>query len=146
MTLKMLLKGDDSLSSSEKKKREIVMYIFFGILTTAVSYISFIVLDVATKGFEWRIYRIDALTLFLKFVAWTLAVLFAFFTNRSFVFQSKGPIAKELIAFISSRILTLVVFELGLFQLLIWILEGGVKIDKDQMIFQISGFVFSDNQ
>jgi len=147
MNGKAFLRGDASLSSSEKKAREVFFYIIFGVLTTAVSYISFILLDVLLKGVDWTFIlwgiKIDFLTLFIKVVSWTIAVLFAFFTNRTFVFLSKGPILKELIGFISSRLLTLVVIELGFFQLSIWILEGGAGIDKDTALFALSGFSFT---
>ena len=42
-------------------------------------------------------------------IAWILSVLFAYVTNRRFVFSSKGDIKKELLSFFSVRLLSLVI-------------------------------------
>ncbi|MBQ8910876.1 MAG: GtrA family protein [Oscillospiraceae bacterium] len=61
-----------------KKHREIIMYLIFGVLTTAVNWAVFYPLH--------NVYDFSAAL--SKTVAWVIAVLFAFFTNKPFVFQS----------------------------------------------------------
>lgn len=83
-----------------KKYREIIMYIVFGAATTIVN---------------WSVY-----TVCIKFIhigmtlsnmlAWIIAVVFAFVTNKIFVFQSTNTtfktLSKELFSFISARMIT----------------------------------------
>ena len=45
-------------------------------------------------------------------LAWILAVLFAFATNRKYVFDSKnGNVWKELILFVGARVLSFLLFD-----------------------------------
>jgi putative flippase GtrA len=75
----------------------LVAYAFWGVMTTAVNIAFF---------FALRTFFATPM-LAANFAAWVVAVLFAFVTNRRFVFSSseQGPfsIAKELLLFISSR-------------------------------------------
>ena len=81
-----------------KKYREIIMYLVFGVLTTAVNW-----------AVDYPLYYFAQLPATVcTIIAWAVAVLFAFFTNKPFVFQSKdwslkvaGP---EFIQFVSCRI------------------------------------------
>jgi len=88
-------------------KKEISLYLIFGVLTTAIG--------------------VGTYALFLKlglhyFVAtslsWVLAVLFAFLTNRKLVFESKaeskGEVVREGLSFFTSRLSTWAVETLGL--------------------------------
>ncbi|MDD3242007.1 MAG: GtrA family protein [Bacilli bacterium] len=59
------------------KYREIVMYIIFGVLTTLVNIITFYVLDLLGVN----VYINNT-------IAWILSVLFAYLTNRKYVFNS----------------------------------------------------------
>lgn len=77
--------------------KEIMNYLFFGVLTTLVnlvSYKSFTLLNID--------YRISTV------LAWVLAVIFAYITNKLFVFESKSfhpsLIKKELSSFVLSRL------------------------------------------
>ncbi len=86
-----------------QEKREVVSYLFFGVLTTIVNYIVYIVSN--------RLLGIDYLV--SNALAWLFAVLFAFYTNRRWVFQShtQGKFAQtvEFIRFIVGRVLSLAV-------------------------------------
>ncbi len=81
-----------------EKYREIIMYLIFGVLTTAVNW-----------AVDYPLYYIAELPATVcTVIAWAVAVLFAFFTNKPFVYQSKdwswkvaGP---EFIQFVSCRI------------------------------------------
>ena len=61
-----------------KQYREIIMYLVFGALTTAVNWAVFYPLYNAA----------NFSAAMAKTVAWAVAVLFAFFTNKPFVFES----------------------------------------------------------
>ena len=82
------------------KNKELISYLIFGIFTTFVNLFSYIVL---TKlfGVEYK----TATT-----AAWILSVLFAFITNKLYVFQSKNTnfkvITKEFGFFVLSRLLS----------------------------------------
>ena len=77
-----------------EKYREIIVYIGVGLLTTLVAYgVRFAVLypfaailsiDLGTNNAEAAILRTVAIT-----VGWVAGVIFAFFTNKSWVFQDK---------------------------------------------------------
>ena len=87
-----------------KKYREVIVYLIVGVLTTVVSLITkwgllFTVLD-AENAFELQVSII---------ISWIISVLFAYVTNRIFVFCSKNKkILKEMISFFGARVLTLV--------------------------------------
>ena len=83
--------------------RETIVYIIFGILTTAVDYVAFSVL----------LYGLEINEVIANTIAWVLAVAFAYITNKLYVFESKSfkpqIIAKELPSFVLARLLSLVV-------------------------------------
>lgn len=89
--------------------RETVTYVIFGVLTTAVNLVSFKLFDVLLNG------RYYALT---NTIAWILAVIFAYITNKLFVFESKSwsidVIKKEIPAFLGARIASYFIEEFGL--------------------------------
>lgn len=82
------------------KYEEKILYIIFGLLTTAVNFISYIVIT-RLIGINY----IDA-----NIIAWLIAVSFAFITNKIFVFNSKEfgifSIFNEATKFILSRVIT----------------------------------------
>ncbi|WP_333576006.1 GtrA family protein [Faecalibacillus intestinalis] len=77
--------------------KEIIMYLIFGTLTTAVNIVVYYLFS--------NIIHINYL--FSNAVAWFLSVLFAYVTNRKYVFDSKNnQIIKEAISFFGSRLAT----------------------------------------
>lgn len=86
-----------------KKYRELIVYIIVGVLTTIVSlgvYYAcvFTVLD-PTDAIQLQVANV---------ISWVCAVIFAYVTNRKFVFQSTSTdIAKEFTSFVGSRVATL---------------------------------------
>lgn len=75
--------------------REVFFYLVFGVLTTLVNIVSFAILT--------RL--LSAGTVLSNVIAWFLSVLFAYVTNRRWVFQSKdGNVFREAAAFFSGRI------------------------------------------
>ena len=74
------------------------MYLIFGTLTTAVNIVVYYLFS--------NIIHINYL--FSNAVAWFLSVLFAYVTNRKYVFDSKNnQIIKEAISFFGSRLATI---------------------------------------
>lgn len=102
-----------------KNKKEILSYLFFGILTTAISVVSF-----QLFGFIFG----DENYLINNILSWIIAVAFAFVTNKLWVFDSKEWSFKilktELTGFLLARIFSLLLEEIGLF-LLIDVLKFG---------------------
>ena len=145
MNIISFIRGDSTLNPSQKKSREVFFYLVFGALTTLVNMISFIVFDklfgarhvfLTIGSLHFDLLGGDILNLT---VAWIVAVVFAFITNRAFVFASKGPILKEFAAFVTSRIATLIAFEIGTYKLCILILQNGFGIDKGVVLFSVVG-------
>ncbi len=94
-----------------EKYREIILYLIFGVLTTAVSFITYFLLfhvGVALIGqaYEWYV-RAAA-----QILQWVAGVLFAFFTNKKYVFGDTNTqtrhMWRKLAEFSASRVLTLV--------------------------------------
>lgn len=143
MTIKQLLKGDDNLTDKEKKFRELFTYLLFGGLTTVVNLVAFAVFDhfvTAEKVVTFIKWEFDLYLLLNQTIAWLLAVIFAFVTNRAFVFLSNGSIVKEFLSFVGARIATFFIIELGTFALFVMFWENVVGYNKDTVAFSILGF------
>ena len=81
-----------------RKYEAVLIYLFFGIITTLVNYAVY-----------YPLYNFLGLSALLSnIIAWCVAVLVAFFTNKPFVFKSHDWSAKtvvpELTKFVGSRI------------------------------------------
>lgn len=121
-----------------KLTKELVLYVVFGALTTAVSFVSYYICN-TMLGIHYLASNI---------VSWVLAVLFAYVTNKLFVFESKGLSKKELLreffVFILARLVSLGMEELGL-----WLLIGALHCDENlaklimQVVVVIANYVFS---
>lgn len=78
-----------------KLRKEIVLYVIFGILTTLVNIVAYFLFS-KLLGINYLISNI---------LAWFFSVLFAYVTNRIYVFESKNAnILKEIVLFFSGRI------------------------------------------
>ena len=91
------------------KHRELLLYILFGALTTLVNFAAF---------WAFSLLLGEDLYLISNAIAWILSVLFAYFTNKLFVFNSKSfaakVVLKEFIEFLVARVFSFGVEELGL--------------------------------
>ena len=82
--------------------REIIMYLIFGVATTLVNWI---VTFICQKGFGLDEPGVQ--TTIANGIAWFCAVLFAFVTNRRFVFEkTDNTLFAELVKFYGARIFT----------------------------------------
>lgn len=121
-----------------KKYEEILRYGFFGVLTTAVNFLVFYFFD-SLLGKSY---------LLANFIAIILSILFAYLTNKKFVFQSETEgmkeSLKEFISFLSLRLLS-GVFDMFAMFLLVDGLDLNTNFSKvlTQFIVVISNYVFS---
>lgn len=87
--------------------KDVLLYGIFGVLTTAVNLVTFWILE---SILNWN----ENIS---NFIAIVLAILFAYFTNRVWVFHStaKGYKEKfnEFIRFVSGRIVTMIIEFVG---------------------------------
>lgn len=79
-----------------KKYKEMILYLIFGGLTTLIN---ILVYELFSKAF-------DVQYLVSNGIAWVIAVLFAFVTNRLYVFESRSRdpkvIGRQFVSFIGS--------------------------------------------
>ena len=80
------------------KYYDVISYLFFGVLTTVVNFLIYFPL------YNWFHFS----GVLSNMIAWTVAVLFAFLTNKPFVFKSydwsRKVVIPELAKFVSCRI------------------------------------------
>lgn len=92
-----------------KRNKEILLYLFFGGLTTIVSIGSYVFCNVS----------LGMNALIANIISWVLAVTFAYVTNRIWVFSSTAQnvleLVKEMLSFFGGRVTTLAVEEIILF-------------------------------
>ena len=91
-------------------KSETFLYLFYGILTTAVNYLSFWA-ALKTLGYNY--------ILIVNTISFICAVIFAYITNKLFVFKSKSwkwsVLKVEIPSFLSARIISYFFEQLGLY-------------------------------
>lgn len=82
------------------KYRSFILYAFFGVCTTLVNIIVYYICS----------YVLNLSTIISTAISWFLAVLFAYVTNREWVFESHvsntKEVTKEITSFFSCRLLT----------------------------------------
>ncbi len=122
------------------KQKEIINYIIVGVLTTIVSLIIYYGLVLTILNPE------NALELQIaNIISWIISVIFAYITNRKFVFESKSKnIKSEFLSFVGSRILTLL-FDMGIMFVGVSLLSFSDKKMKliSQVIVIVSNYVLS---
>lgn len=127
-----------------EKYKEIINYLIFGGLTTVVSlatkYLLLFTIFDASNSLELQISIV---------ISWIAAVLFAYFTNRKFVFESTNKNKfKEFISFIVARLSTLL-----LEMIIMWFFVTLLKLNSDlyviiftmiaQVVVVIANYIFS---
>ena len=128
---------EDNNTSWYNKIKEVIWYGFFGVLTTLVNIISFYFLDKTGMNVYLN-----------NFIAWFLSVLFAFITNKLYVFNSKSldkkVVIKEICSFFFFRILSLGIDMAGMY-ICISLLNIGKMISKIIMniIVIVANYIFS---
>lgn len=119
-----------------QKYKEQLLYLFFGALTTVVSLGSFALFT--------KVIPCDELV--ANVISWFLAVLFAFLTNRTWVFQSDGSdrFAKQMLSFYLGRVATLLMEEALLLIFVKWLLWDAMLVKlAAQILIVIANYVIS---
>ena len=120
-----------------KRCKEMILYLMFGVLTTGVSITTYFLcthtfLD-ANHGMQLQIANI---------IAWFISVLFAYITNRKFVFGSRNSILKEGMKFYLSRGGTLLIDMVLMFILVtIFGFNDGVSKIVVQVVVMVCNYV-----
>ena len=120
------------------KYREIISYLFWGVMTTVVSWVTYsIFVSIFHTAAEISIFKFSfSLDIALaNILSWICAVSFAFITNKMFVFRSKSwrphTAWPELWKFVSARLVT------GIIEIIA--VPALVGFGLDQEIFGIAG-------
>lgn len=87
-----------------RKYEEIIVYLIVGVLTTIVSWAAKFIANALL--FDNTMYPTPFENMVLSTINWTTGVIFAYFTNRRFVFKSKEPMRSEIPKFVFSRVAT----------------------------------------
>lgn len=95
----------DKIMALYKKYEEIIVYLIVGVLTTIVSWVA--KFGANALLFHNTMYPTFFENAVLSTVNWVTGVIFAYFTNRKFVFKSNKPMKEEAPKFVLSRIATL---------------------------------------
>lgn len=113
----------EKIRSLLREHREIVSYVFWGGMTTLVNYTTYFLL---TRQF-------DVYYAYANAIAWAVSVLFAYVTNKLFVFRSREwgwKALRELWQMVTARIFS-GLLEMGALMLFVEVLhfpDGPVKI------------------
>ncbi|MDN6664812.1 MAG: GtrA family protein [Tetragenococcus koreensis] len=122
----------------DKKLREVITYLFFGGMTTVVN---FVVFFLARNLLGWNLVVSNTLS-------WILSVLFAFATNKKWVFKSKSTGTKQFLVelgkFFFYRIVSFGI-DMGCMLLFIDVFKMGEFLAKliTQTIIVVANYVFS---
>lgn len=121
-----------------EKYKEIISYLFFGGLTTVVNFIVYFLFA--------NVFNIDKVA--SNAIAWVVAVLFAFVTNKIFVFNHHSENAKEFLwefgSFVGCRLFS-GALDIGIFALCVNVLHFNDFIVKifTQILVIVLNYIFS---
>ena len=129
----------DKIKELYLKYKEIINYLIFGGLSTVVNLGSYFIFA--------RLLGIDEVI--SSGLSWFCAVLFAYITNKLFVFESKTETKKaffkEMLSFFAARVISGILCDVGTFALMVKVLKINDVISKlvTQVMVVIVNFVFS---
>lgn len=121
--------------------REVIAYLFWGVMTTVVSWASYSVFAILFQGQVDMVQlfgmQMSMVVLIANVLSWICAITFAFVVNKLWVFQSKSwkrsVWLQELWKFLSARIIT------GILEIVAVPLLVGIGLD--QTILGVEGMV-----
>lgn len=134
----MELPGLRVLQPFYQKQKEALLYLFFGGLA--------FVLNIAVFALLSNVFHLDPLL--GNVISWIITVLFAFYTNRIWVFQAPTTTRKEffqqLASFFSGRIVTLLIEELLLGIFITWLQSPEIPVKViAQVVVIVLNYVIS---
>ncbi len=118
------------------KYKEVINYLFFGFLSFVVSMVTYYLARIC---FDYILSNL---------ISWMIAVIFAYVTNKLFVFESKvdskQKLLKEFFSFVASRVFTLVLETLVMYVMIDWmhINDMVVKVIA-QIIVILTNYILS---
>jgi putative flippase GtrA len=122
-----------------QKYKEVINYLIFGGLSTIVNFVSYFIAA--------RMIGIEEVT--SSAISWFCAVLFAYVTNKLFVFESKTEtkkaMIKEMVSFFLARILSGILCDVGSFALMVKVFHINDIFAKivTQVMVVVVNYVFS---
>lgn len=150
----------NAIISLYKKYREIIMYVIFGGLTTAVSFVSHFAVRMIGADFSYLDggFSLTAINSVMEssvlpaeaatIISWICAVTFAFFTNKAYVFRSEthtfAAFMKQFALFYSARLVSLLL-EIAIIFIFVTCLhlnEMGTKLAA-QIVILVTNYLFS---
>jgi len=122
------------------KYQEVIRHLVVGVLTTLVSLVIYYILVNTllnpNSAFELQIANV---------ISWICSVIFAYVTNRKYVFQSKQvKKTKEFVSFVGSRVITLFM-DMAIMFLGVTLLHQNDKIFKllSQVVVIVANYILS---
>ncbi len=120
-----------ALLKDKARMRELVLYVVAGALTTAVNWLVYLAVTtvLGLDGYGRGESTYTLIANIGSIAAWVLSVLFAFFINKKFVFQSqekKLGAWKEFSLFVSARVLSYLLFDLALFTVCLYLMDDKI--------------------
>lgn len=122
-----------------EKYKEVVNYLIFGVLSTLVNFLTYCLFA--------RLLGVDEVI--SSGLSWFFAVLFAYITNKLFVFESKTETPqetiKEMLSFFVARIVSGILCDVGTFALMVKVLHINDIVSKlvTQVMVVIVNYIFS---
>lgn len=119
--------------------KEVINYLVFGVLATIVNFVSYYLFA--------KILGVDEVI--SSGLSWFCSVLFAYITNKLFVFESKTKTIKaffiEMITFFGARVLSGILCDVGTFALMVKVFHINDVFSKivTQVMVVIVNYVFS---
>ena len=133
----MTLPGLRLLEPFYKRHKPVLLYLFFGGLTTLISIAVF-----------WLFrYPFGLNELVSNIISWAAAVLFAFLTNRVWVFRAPtktaGEFLRQMASFYGGRVITLLIEEAMLAVFITWLgfPDMPVKIAAQSVVIVLNYFI-----
>lgn len=127
-----------SIKEIYRRYRSILLYIIYGICTTIVNIVCYYICSS----------QLNLSTVCSTIIAWIAAILFAFITNRKYVFRSSGytfeKILIEFIKFLVSRVITGIIDIIGMYILVdILLFSGLISKAMINVLVIILNYIFS---
>lgn len=129
----------EKIKSLYLKYKETINYLIFGVLSMIVNFVSYFIFA--------RLIEIDPVI--SSGLSWFCSVLFAYITNKLFVFESKTEtkkaFLKEMVSFFLSRVLSGILCDVGTFALMVDVLKINDIVAKvvTQVMVVIVNYVLS---
>ena len=131
----------DKIIELYNRYREVISYLFWGVMTTVVSWASYSLFAILFQGQVQMVtifgMQFSIVVLLANLMSWVVAIVFAFIVNKIWVFQSKSwkhsVWLPEFWKFLSARIVT------GVLEILVVPLL--VSLGLNQTIFGVEGMM-----